>query len=984
MIHVFQYLVSSHKEVFSLFLLVCINSVFGQGEEKSYKPVKKIDKNGYSYEIYTNDPAGVRVYKLKNGLTVYLAQNFDEPKVRAMIGIRAGSAYESLNNTGVAHYLEHLLFRGNERIGALNPALENVLFEKMALLFEEHRVERDTLKRKIIYRSIDSLSVEASKYGVKGEYHKLLSAFGGSFINAVTQLDMTTYWCTISANYLEPFLVVEKERFSRVPLRSFPTELEIVYEEYNEMQDNISQKKYYGLRKMLYPNHPYGRFVIGFPEHVKSPSMLAVKDYFNKFYVPSNMALTLVGDLDFEKTIQLVDKTFGKISTKPFVKPLVPVEVPIDKPVETEIFSEDEESVTIGFRMKGANSKDAPYVRLIDMLLNNGSAGLMDLALNTSGKINNVNSLIERKQDYSTHEFTGLPKLGQSLELVKELMLEQIERIKKGDFDESLLKAVIADFKKGQLAKYSDILNLSAEINAAFNSNRNWSDVISLVEQMNKLNKGKIVEFAKNNYTKNYAVVYKRKGAKTNLVKVDKPVLSPILLNQDTTSPFYDMIKKIKVSAIKTQFIDPLSIINQSIGNKGIEISFVENRRNDLFELSILLLGNNENRKDITLAVPYLNMIGTNKYSPAEFKMEFYKFGLEFGIGANGKQVVISLSGLQENLSKGIELINHFMEQAKPDEKTYMDYVNNILSIRKTNIANKNRVFNQGLVNFALYGENSALRDIYSEVEMLKIKPDSLVTLITGMRKFKHEILFYGKDLPTFKSILNKNYNSFPILVQTDTKTVFTKIESRPVVYFVQKEMAQAELMLIKRCDNENKNNFLFSTLFYRYMDDIVNKEIREKKSLAYSAFANYTPASNTNDFDYFFITASTQADKVPETLKGLKDCLLNLPGNEIQFNEIKENVLGRMASKRVTGSNILWDYITAKERGFPSLINKEVYESVRQYTLNDVKQFHEGLLANKDFTLLVMGDKNKIDMKALAVFGEIKEMDINYLFNYR
>lgn len=972
------------KKHILFFLFVCVNSALGQGGKSLHKPVKKIDKNGYSYEVYTNDPAGVRMYKLKNGLTVYLAQNFDEPKVRAMVCVKTGSAYESLNNTGVAHYLEHLLFRGNEKIGALNPALENGLLKKMSSLYEDYKAEKDALKRKIIYRSIDSLSVEASKYGVKGEYHKLLSAFGGSFINAVTQLDMTTYWCTISANYLEPFLVVEKERFSQVPLRSFPTELEIVYEEYNEMQDNISQKKYYGLRKMLYPNHPYGRFVIGFPEHVQSPSMLAVKDYFNKFYVPGNMALTLVGDLDFEKTIQLVDNTFGRISVKPLIKPAMPIELPMNKPGEIEIFSEDEESVTIGFRMKGSNSKDILYVRLIDMLLNNGIAGLMDIALNTSGKLNNATSLVERKQDYSTHEFTGLPKQGQSLEGVKELMLEQIERIKKGEFDESLLRAVVADFKKGQLAKYSDILNLSAEINAAFHGNSSWDDVLSLVEKMDKINKKEVVEFAKNNYTNNYAVVYKRKGAKTNLVKVDKPVLSPILLNQDTTSLFYDMVKKIKVSPIKPQFIDPLTIINKSIVNEGIEISFVENIRNDLFELSILLDGNNENRKDIALAVPYLNLLGTHEYSPAELKMEFYKLGLEFGIGANGKQVVISLSGLQENLGKGLKLINHFMEHAKPDEKTYADYVKNILTIRKTNITNRNRVFNQGLVNFALYGENSPLRDIYSEVELLKIKPESLVTLITGLRKFKHKILFYGKDLSTFKSILNKNYNSFPVLVQTDTQTAFTKIESRPVVYFVQKEMVQAELMLIKRCDNENKNNFLFSTLFYRYIDDIVNKEIREKKSLAYSAFANYTPASNPNDFDYFFITASTQADKVPETLKGLKDCLLNLPENEIQFNEIKENVLGRMVSKRVTGSNILWDYITIKERGLPLLINKMVYDSVRQYTLHDVKQFHERVLGNKNFTVLVVGDKKKIDMKALAAFGEIKEMNVDYLFNYR
>jgi zinc protease len=971
----------------TLVFLFIFSSYIASSQQRvvSNKPIKSIDKNGYAYETYTNDPAGVRLYKLKNGLTVYLAQNFDEPKVRPMVCVRGGSSYESIDNTGVAHYLEHLLSKGNDKIGGLNPKAENALLEKMTFLYEKHKKEKDAEKRKFIYKSIDSLSKEASKYGIKGEYHRLLlSVFGGAFINAGVKLDNTTYWCTISSNYLEPFLALEKERFSQAPLRTFPTELEIVYEEFNTMQDEIFQQKYYGLRKMLYNKHPYGRHVIGLPEHLKTPSMQAVKDYFNKFYIPNNMAITLVGDLDFEKTIQLVDGTFGKLKPGKLILPTLPEEKPMSKPVETEIFSDDEESINIGFRMKGANSSDHVYVELIDILLANGKAGLMDIALNTGGKVNNVSCNVEQKLDYSTHEFTGSPKPGQTLEQVKELILEQIERIKSGDFEEWLIKAVIAEIKKDKLNKYGDILNLSAEVNASFVQMKNWGDVISLPDRMDKISKKDIMEFAQKHYDNNYAVVYKRKGVKNSIVKVEKPSLSPILLNNDKESEFSKKIKQIKTIPLTAQFVDATTIINKSPANDGIEVSFIENKKNSLFELNILFDFDRVKRKDISLGARYMNQLGTNKYTAGDFKMEFYKLGLSFSIGASANQVIFSLSGLQDNIGKGIELINHFMENAKPDNEAYADYVKNIVSTRKSNTSNKNIILNQGLINYALYGENSPLRDIYSEEELSKIKPENLVSLITGLRKFKHQIFFFGKDLPTFTTNLNKYYKSSPSLVSAVSRNAFTKIQTSPVVYFVHKEMAQAELIMIKRCDNRNKDNFPFSSLFYRYIDDIVSKEIREKRSLAYNAFANYTPANDANDFDYFYVAAGTQADKVPETLNGLKDCLLNLPGSENQFTSIKENVLKRMEAKRLVGSAIFWDYETIKERGFPALISKEVYEAVKKYTLNDLKQFHQRVLTDKNFTLLVVGDKNKIDMKALAAFGEIKEMDVNYLFNYR
>src|SRR5690606_16172618 len=260
---------------------------------------------------------------------------------------------------------------------------EKVLLDRISDLYEQHKAEQDPEKKNAIYRTIDSISQEASKISIANEYDKMVSALGAQGTNAWTWHEETVYTNRIPSNELDKWLTLESERFSKLVLRLFHTELEAVYEEFNRSQDNDFRKENYALMDAMFPNHPYGQQpTIGVSEHLKNPSMVAIHDYFEKYYVPNNMAVILVGDLDFEESIQKVNNHFGGFEKKELVHPERPTESPITSSETREVFGPEAERVTIGYRTDKIGTKEERFITLIDQILSNGTAGLIDLNLN--------------------------------------------------------------------------------------------------------------------------------------------------------------------------------------------------------------------------------------------------------------------------------------------------------------------------------------------------------------------------------------------------------------------------------------------------------------------------------------------------------------------------------------------------------------------------------------------------------------------------
>jgi predicted Zn-dependent peptidase len=223
-----------------------------------------------------------------------------------------------------------MMFKGTDNFGTSDWASEKPLLDSVSNLFELHKAATSPAEKKKIYEQIDQVSQQASKFAISNEYDKIVGSLGASGTNAFTSYDLTAYVNEIPSNEIERFFKLEYERFANMQLRLLHTELETVYEEFNRMQDNGTSIMFEKIFDGLFEKHPYKTDVIGIAEHLKNPSQKSMMEFQKKYYVPNNMAVAMTGDLDFEETIQIIDKYFGLMQPNENLdRPAVVEETPI-------------------------------------------------------------------------------------------------------------------------------------------------------------------------------------------------------------------------------------------------------------------------------------------------------------------------------------------------------------------------------------------------------------------------------------------------------------------------------------------------------------------------------------------------------------------------------------------------------------------------------------------------------------------------------
>ncbi|MBU3822259.1 insulinase family protein [Flavobacteriaceae bacterium XHP0103] len=975
------------KLVTSVFLVLILFNC-KEGSQISYDTEFHKDSNAFTYETVTNDPTGLRLYTLDNGFKVYMSKNTDEPKIQTYIAVRAGSNYDPKETTGLAHYLEHMLFKGTDKIGTLDWDKEKILIDQISDLYEVHKSESDPERKKEIYRKIDSVSLLASNYSIANELDKMITSLGATGTNAGTWYERTVYYNKIPSNELDKWLMLEEERFSKLVLRLFHTELESVFEEFNRIQDNDSRKSLYAMMNGLFPTHPLGnQTTIGNAEHLKNPSMVAIHNYFDKYYVPNNMAMVLVGDLEFEETIKKVNNTFGKLEKKDIKHPSMPVEEPITSPVIKEVYGPTTENVSIAFRSDGSGSAEEKMVTLCDMILANGNAGLIDLNLNQKQVVQGASCSPTFYNDYGYHNFTGTPKEGQTLDEVKELIFEQIEKLKSGDFEDWMIEAVVNDLKLNQTRRYENSTALASAYYEAFIRHVDWKDRIKFLDDLKNISKQELVNFANSFYGNNYVITYKRQGEDTNVVKVEKPEISPVNLNRGEGSEFFMNFTKIESGSLEPQYVDYAEAIEEKVIDNGLKVSYVENESNDLFNLEIIFDMGSDNDKKLALAFGYMEYLGTDTYSAEDLKKEFYKLGIDYHVVTDVDKSYVGISGLKENLSKGLELLENLWDNAIPNQEAYDKFIDQIAKARQNNKLQKDNILFDGLLSYGKYGENSRLRNIIPINELRIIDPEELVDLVKGVKSYQHRIFYYGKDLDVAVNAINTYHKIDSNLKDYPEAIEYPESETGGHVYFVDYDMVQSEMIFLAKGETFDPKNIAAANLFNDYfgngLSSIVYQEIRESKALAYGVQVIYRTASEKGKSDDLVAYIGTQANKLPNAVEAMMELMDNMPEAEEQFNNAKDAALKKIAAQRINKSNIFWSYESLKKRGIDYDNREEIYKALEEMTLKDLHDFFDKHVKGENYNVMVIGNKKNMDFNALGKLGEVEELDVDYLFNY-
>lgn len=953
----------------------------------SYVP----SKPKYDFETVVGDPIGVKIYTLKNGMKLFMSINKNEPRIYTNIPVRAGSKQDPAETTGLAHYLEHMMFKGTNQIGSLDWENERLLLKKIADLYEQHKAETDPSVRKSLYAQIDSVSNLAAKLVAANEYDKLVASLGAKGTNANTWHEHTIYVNDIPSNELERWLELEAERFKMVVLRLFHTELEAVYEEFNISQDNDGRKVQQALLSAMFPTHPYGtQSTIGKGEHLKSPSHYNILKYFETYYVSNNMALVLSGDLDPDKTVALVEKTFGTYQPKeipPFKYEPQPTLKSIQK---REVTGQQAAYVQLGWRLNGAGSVEADAANMMASMLYNRQAGLIDLDLVQQQKVLEASAGVMNMADYSGFMLYGRPREGQTLEDVERLLVEQINRIKNGDFPDWLMSAVVKDYKYSLTKSFE---NNSARVNAmtdAFIKGIEWKDYIGRLDRMKALTKQQIVEFANKYFSDNYVVVYKRTATDPSVLKVDKPKITPVTLNRKDKSAFATEFLKQESPSLSPVFVDFAQAISTTSLKNGVKLDYIKNETNETFSLYYIVeMGKNAD-KTLALAISYLPFLGTDKYSAAQLQQEFYKLGLSFDVFSNDDRSYVTLSGLEESFTEGVKLFEHILKNVKGDDKALKNMVADILSKRENDKKDKRIILRNAMASYAKYGKISPFTDALTTEDLNALTSKELVDKIKGLSNYEHRVFYYGtKAQAEVGKILSDEH-----AVPRKLKPIYASKEypelptDKNKVLFVHFPMVQSEILMVsKGTPQYSVDEQIMSTFYNNYfgsgLSSIVFQEIREARALAYSANAYYATPSKQNRGHYFNAYVGTQADKLKDAITAMHDIIENMPISETQIDQARQSVLKSIESERITKANIYWTYRTNMDRGIENDIRQAIYEVIKTTTVDDLLEFQQKHVKGRNYTILVLGDRSKLDFGYLQSLGEVKELSLEEVFGY-
>lgn len=945
----------------------------------------------YKYETVKGDPMQTRIYTLPNGLKVYMSVNKETPRIQTYIAVRVGGKNDPAETTGLAHYFEHLMFKGTPSFGTSDYAAEKPMLDEIEQLFETYRQTEDEAERAAIYHRIDSISYEASKISIPNEYDKLMAAIGANGTNAYTSQDMTVYVEDIPSNEVENWAKIEADRFRNPVIRGFHTELETIYEEKNMSLTRDARKVWEALDAALFPHHPYGtQTVLGTQEHLKNPSITNVRNYHKTYYVPNNMAICLSGDLNPDEVIATIDKYFGDmVPNENLPKLEFQPEEPITEPVVREVYGLEAANVMIGWRLPGNSTDPNDVAQIASAILNNGQAGLIDLDLNQQQKVLGAYGGYSGQPDYSTFLVGGSPKAGQSLEEVRDLLLAEVAKLRAGDFDEKLIEASINNFKLYQMKAYEDNASRADMYVQSFISGTDWADEVAQLDRMAKITKQDIVDWA-NEYLgeKSYAIVYKREGEDRNVQKIAAPKITPIVTNRDKQSAFLTEIQQSKVTPIEPVFVDYQKDMTQFDVREGIHVLYKKNELNDIFTLNYIFDTGTENDPSLSLAFDYMSYLGTEAMSAEQIASEMYDIACSFSMYAGSNQCSISISGLSENMPRAMEIVEGLISGAVADEAILENLKQDMIKERADAKLNQARNFG-ALQRYLYYGEDYIKRTTLTNDALMALGSEQLIAAVQALMGKQHEVLYYGpKSEEEVKQLIAENHKAADELAPLEKNYPKKQLTDQSSVILAQYDANQLYyLQFSNRGEAFDVKNDPAITLYNEYfggsMNSICFQEMREARGLAYTAQAWLASPSFAGDSYSYTAFIATQNDKMQTAIEAFDEIINQMPESEAAFQIAKDAIISRLRTDRTTGADVLNSYILLRRLGLSEDRDRQIFEKVQTMTLEDVKATQQQWVKDRPYTYGILGDIKNLDLNFLKTLGPIRTVSQEEIFGY-
>ncbi|MDE5642245.1 MAG: insulinase family protein [Muribaculaceae bacterium] len=946
----------------------------------------------HEFRTVEGDPLGTKMYTLPNGLKIFMSVNKDEPRIQTYIAVRVGGKNDPAETTGLAHYFEHLMFKGTEQYGTTDYIAEKPMLDKIEQLFETYRHTTDSTERAAIYHRIDSISYQASLLAIPNEYDKLMSAIGANGTNAYTSYDVTCYVENIPSNQIDNWARIQADRFEHPVIRGFHTELETIYEEKNMSLTDDSRKLSERMLSTLFPSHPYGtQTVLGTQENLKNPSITNVKNYHRQWYVPNNMAICVSGDFDPDNMVDIIEKYFGHLRPNPDLPVLqINEEKPITSPIDVEVLGKEAEMIYLAWRIPAAAHEDTEVLQIISEVLNNGKTGLLDVDVNLPQRTLGTGAGMYGMADQGAFLMIGLPKGGQSLDDVRAILLEEMAKLRNGDFSDDLLPAIINNVKLNLQKSFESNESRADYYVEAFVNGQEWADVVAQLSRLDKITKNDVVRVANKYFgDRNYAALYKRQGDDPNELKLSKPQLTPIAMNRDASSAFLQDIKNSEVEAIEPVFPDYDKDLTRLKAKNDIELLYTPNTTNDVFQLTYVYDFGSNSDPLLTPAAAYLPYVGTSSKSAQQIKDEFYKLACSYRLIVSQNRSYVMLNGLSVNMPAAMQLMEELMHDTAIDTAAYNAMVARMAQAETNAKTNQDSNFS-ALSDYMIYGENNPQTAAYNSARLASVKPSELTAAIARLNDYQHRAIYYGKlDSKEVVDNINRLHRTPASLKAVERIERFKEQTPEETIVYVAPYPAKQLQMCMYSNKGEQYGQLnepilrLYNEYFGGGMNAIVFQEMRESRSLAYSAWAGFQDPPYKHR-PYFFSTyIATQNDKMNDAITAFNDIIENMPQSDAAFNLAKQALDARLRTERTIKDNIAWSYINALDLGNDHDTSRDLFEALPSMTIDSVTDFQKKHVAGRTYYYCILGDTDDIDLEALSRLGRVVMLTPEQIFGY-
>lgn len=926
-------------------------------------------------------------FRLANGLKVILCEDHSKPEIFGAVCIHAGSKNDPVDATGMAHYFEHIMFKGTDKIGTTDWEKEKIFLDSISLFYDRLHETSDAKQRESIQKKINELSIEASQYAIPNEVYTILKKMGGKHINAFTSYDVTAYFNSFPSNELENWMDVYMERFRNPVFRLFQSELETVYEEKNMYDDNPASKFMEDGMKLFYGEHPYGRPVIGYSEHLKNPQIARIQDFFNAYYVANNMTLVLVGDFNSKEIKPLIVSTFGKMRSGKLPGQISYV---LPEIKGKQIVNTRQTPIKVGaiaFRGASSHHQDRLGLEICSRLFSNdASTGLFD-RLGTDNKLMMAQMMSMSLKEHGLFAILYMPKiLGQSHAKAEKLIFDCIDSIKNGYFSDDLLEAIKTEYVSSLIQEFENMEGKFIKLLYAEMEGNNWSDLITNIETVNNFTKQDMMDIAKR-YLGNDCLVYRSKMGFPKKDKLKKPDWKPIpSQNNDRSSGFAQAIAGRPVSEINPQVIDFKNDISTKTLNDKYTVYAVKNPYNDIFTLNIMANYGLLNDNELDFVIEYWQLQGTTSKSSDEFNLILQKLGASIEIKALHDKFIISIKGFEKDLDTILRLCSEKLYSPGNDESKLALLVDNYMASIRYNKKDAS-TYGDAIFEYALYGNQSQYLRTPTLNEIKLFTGNYLLEKMTKPFQQDGCIAFVGNTPVDILEQYVTDAFQWDVTTPVEELSFLEEKEYTENRFFFihNKTLRQSNIHFYVRGENTSEQNKSmikgFNAYFGTDMYSLVFQEVRELRSLSYSAAAIYHSDVFNRKPGYLSAYMGTQSDKTVEGINAMRDLILNMPQKPDKFQTAKESLMKSNASDYINFRSIpAYVYLWGKQ-GYTQDPRIEQNNHIKSMVFDDLLDFYRTTIAKKPVIITLSGNMKQVKKEELQQFGKMTELQYKDIF---